>query len=92
MLATAGVPMVSVPVLSSRTARASPRASITGEPLTMIPRRAARETPATSATGAARIRGQGVATTSTARARTGSPLAAHAVPASASVTTRKITA
>ena len=40
----------------------------------MIPRRAARETPESRATGAARISGHGVATTSTARARTGSPL------------------
>ena len=58
----------------------------------MIPRRAARETPETSATGAARMSGHGVATTSTARARTGSPLAAQAIPASASVTARKTTA
>ena len=84
--------MVRVPVLSSSTVRAPPRASITGAPLTMMPRRAARETPETSATGAARIRGQGVATTSTARARTGSPLAAQAIAASTSVTGRKSTA
>ena len=48
--------------------------------------RAARETPETIAIGAARISGQGVATTSTATARTGSPLrspGARRSPASA---------
>ena len=65
---------------------------MTGAPLTMTPARAARETPETSATGAARMSGQGVATTSTARARTGSPLAAHAAAAITSVTGRKIAA
>jgi hypothetical protein len=44
------------------------------------------------ATGAARISGQGVATTSTASARTGSPLAIHAPPASTMVIARKPTA
>ena len=37
------------------------------------------------ATGAARISGHGVATTSTATARTGSPLSAQASPATSSV-------
>ena len=76
--ARAGAPIVSVPVLSNRTVRARPSASIAAAPLTITPRRAARETPETSAIGAARISGHGVATTTTASARTGSPLAAHA--------------
>ncbi len=42
-------------------------------PLTMIPRFAERLIPATIAMGAARSSGHGVATTSTDRARTGSP-------------------
>ena len=53
----------------------------------MMPRFAARETPEMRATGAARISGHGVATTSTARARTGSPLSAQAPPARMTVTT-----
>ena len=48
-------------------------ASSAPPPLTMIPRFAERLMPATIAMGAARSRGQGVATTSTERARTGSP-------------------
>ena len=71
---TSGVPSVSVPVLSSRTVCASPSCSITPPPLTITPARAARDTPAMNAIGAARISGHGVATTSTATARTGSPL------------------
>ena len=46
----------------------------------------------TIAIGAARINGQGVATTSTASARTGSPLIAQAAPARTSVDGRKATA
>ncbi len=53
--------------------------------LTITPRLAAREMPATIATGAARIKGHGVATTRTARARTGLPETAHARPATPSV-------
>ena len=61
------------------------RASVSSAlaPLINTPYRAARESPATSATGTARIKGHGVATTSTATARTGSPVnhqAAVAVP------------
>ena len=41
------------------------------------------------ATGAARMSGQGVATTSTATARTGSPDRSQAAPATAKPTTRK---
>ena len=77
---------VSVPVLSSSTVRTRPSCSITPAPFTTMPERAARETPDTSAIGAARMSGQGVATTSTARARTASPLNAHAPPASSTVT------
>ena len=47
----------------------------------MIPRRAASETEPITATGIAMSSGQGVATTSTARNRTGSPLASHAAAA-----------
>ena len=63
-----------------------PSVSIAPAPLTITPLRAARESPETSAIGAARISGHGVATTTTASARTGSPLSAHASPATASVT------
>ena len=48
--------------------------------------------PATTAIGTARINGQGVATTSTLSARTGSPDSSQAAPAIASVTGMKITA
>ena len=44
------------------------------------------------AIGAARISGQGVATTSTATARTASPERTQANPAAATVTTRKAAA
>ena len=72
--------------------RASPSRSIAAPPLTITPSRAARETPETIAIGAARISGQGVATTSTATARTASPLAAQATAAIASVSGRKTAA
>ncbi len=88
----AGAPVVRVPVLSSSTARARPSCSMAPDPLAMIPRRAARERPESSATGAARISGHGVATTSTASARTGSPLSAQAPTASTRVTGRRIAA
>ena len=89
---TSGVPTVSVPVLSNSTVRAWPSVSIAPAPLTITPLRAARESPETSAIGAARISGHGVATTTTASARTGSPLSAQARPAVASVTGRKMPA
>src|SRR5262249_40452911 len=57
-------------------------------PFTMSPRLASREMPATMAIGAARISGHGVATTSTASARTGSPENSQAPPATASVSGR----
>ena len=92
MRPTVGAPTVTVPVLSSSTERASPSRSITPAPLMTTPIEAARETPATSAIGAARMSGQGVATTRTASARTGSPLTAHAMPATPSANGRKYAA
>ena len=80
---------MSVPVLSKSTVRALPSRSMTLPPLTITPAFAAREIPETNATGAARISGQGVATTNTARARTGSPEMAQAKPATAIVAGRK---
>lgn len=64
--ATTGVPVVSAPGLSNTTALAWPMRSRAVPCLTMIPRRAARLMPAMTAMGLARIRGQRVATTSTA--------------------------
>ena len=87
-----GAPVVSVPVLSRSTVRALPSCSMAPEPLATMPRRAARERPDTSATGAARMSGQGVATTSTASPRTGSPLSPHAAAAMIRVTGRKTAA
>ncbi len=89
---TAGTPSVSVPVLSSSTVCASPNRSMATPPFTITPALAARESPATNAIGAARISGQGVATTSTASARTASPEISHAAPAMESVSGRKKTA
>jgi len=50
---------------------------------------AMRDTPETSAIGAARMSGHGVATTTTASARTGSPLSTHARPATTGAIGRK---
>src|ERR1019366_2505824 len=83
----AGRPLVSVPVLSMRTVVQRARRSRTAPPLITTPRRAARDNPATRATGAARRRGQGVATTRTATARV-TPPAAQATAAPLSATTR----
>ena len=69
---------MSVPVLSKSRVLPRARVSKAPPPLTMIPRLAAREMPATTAMGTARINGQGVATTSTESSRIGSPLIAHA--------------
>ena len=79
---TTGRPTVSVPVLSSSSTRPSASRSSATPPLTIAPREAARERPAVMAIGAARISGQGVATTSTATARTGSPERTQASPGS----------
>jgi hypothetical protein len=87
--ASSGCPSVIVPVLSSRTVRALPSRSIAPAPLTTIPARAARERPDISAIGAARMSGQGVATTKTASARTGSPDTTQAAPATNAVVGRK---
>ena len=86
---TAGVPSVSVPVLSRRTVRASPealdrRAALDDHPGARRPRDAGDDRDRRG-----RISGQGVATTSTATARTGSPLSAQAPPATARVNGRK---
>ena len=69
-----GCPTVMVPVLSiSRVVQVAMR-SRTAPPFTITPRLAARESPETIATGAARIRGHGVATTRTATARLAPPI------------------
>jgi hypothetical protein len=60
---TRGVPPVSVPVLSSSSVRARAMVSSAAPLFTSTPRLAARESPATIATGTARISGHGVATT-----------------------------
>ena len=65
---------MSVPVLSNSSTFPWASVSSAPPPFTMIPRRAAREMPATTAMGTARISGHGVATTRTASARTGSPV------------------
>ena len=83
------MPTVSVPVLSNSTVRACPSASMVGAPFTITPDRAARDSPDTNAIGAARISGQSVATTTTAKARTGSPLSAQAAAATINVAGRK---
>ncbi len=90
--AICGTPAVSVPVLSNSSTFPCASVSSAPPPFTMIPRRAAREMPATTAIGTARISGHGVATTSTASARTASPESSQAAPAIASVTGMKITA
>ena len=79
--ASFGLPGVSVPVLSKITVRMRASRSSAAPPFTTMPRRAARPMPAISAMGAARISGQGVATTSTASARRGSPEINQAAPA-----------
>jgi hypothetical protein len=83
-----GSPCVNVPVLSITSARTRANVSIARPPLIRMPCLAARDRPATSATGTARMSGQGVATTSTATARIGSPVRNHAAPASATVKAR----
>jgi hypothetical protein len=61
--------MTTTPVLSSSTVVHRARRSSTLPFFTTIPRRAATDRPQTRATGAARMSGQGVATTRTATAR-----------------------
>ena len=84
---TVGWPLVSVPVLSSSTVVHWARRSRTPPFFTTIPRRAAADRPETRATGAARISGQGVATTRTATARVAPP-SPHATPATARLSGR----
>ncbi len=81
-----------MPVLSNSSTLPRAIVSSAPPPLTMMPRRADREIPATTAIGTARINGHGVATMSTVSARTGSPLSSHAPPAITSVTGMKIVA
>ena len=85
MLASTGRPWVSVPVLSNRITRPAASCSSAPPPLITTPTRAARDRPDMIAIGAASSSGQGVATTSTATARTGSELSAQAAPATAIV-------
>ncbi len=80
--------MVSVPVLSITKVVAWPRFSKAAPLRITTPCREARDSPDTIATGAASNSGHGVATTSTATARTGDPLASHAPPATSSVNGR----
>ena len=89
---SSGCPSVSVPVLSSKTVLAPPSRSSAPAPLTMMPARAARESPATNAIGAARMSGQGVATTITASPRVESPDATQAITATASEKGKKYAA
>ncbi len=77
--------MVSVPVLSNTATVVEPSCSSAPPCLTMICRRAARLMPPMIAMGVARMSGHGVATTSTASARRGSPDDAHATAHTASV-------
>jgi hypothetical protein len=81
-------PTVSVPVLSNIAVRTRASASNGPPPLMRMPRRAACDTPAIKATGAARMSGQGVAATRTANPRIGSPDRNQAMPAMTSVTGR----
>ncbi len=83
-----GRPSVSVPVLSRISVLIRASASSGLAPLIRTPKCAARDRPATKATGTARISGQGVATTRTATARIGSPVNHQAAVASATVTVR----
>ena len=78
-------PTVSVPVLSNSTVWTRASASKGPPPLMRMPCRAARDIPAMKATGAARISGQGVDATSTARPRSASPEAIQAPPATTRV-------
>ena len=78
---TTGRPAVRVPVLSITSVVAWPRFSNAPPLRITTPCRDARDKPDTIATGAASSSGHGVATTSTATARTADPLANQATPA-----------
>ena len=71
--------MVSVPVLSNTTVSTRESNSSALPLRTTICRRAARLMPPITATGVARMSGQGVATTSTASTRVASPEIHHAM-------------
>ena len=77
------------PSCRSPATRTPASASSALPPLIRMPCLAARESPDTMATGTARISGHGVATTSTATARTGSPAKQPCTPASTTVTTEE---
>ena len=89
---TSGRPAVIVPVLSRKTVSTWPSRSSVPPPRTTTPRRAARDRPDVTAIGTARIKGHGVATTSTATARSSWPVATHATAARATPTPRNPTA
>ena len=92
MSVTTGRPTVNVPVLSNSSTRPAASRSSARPPFTTTPREAIRVSPEVIAIGAARIKGQGVATTRTATARTASPDNVQASPATARVTARNATA
>ncbi len=75
-----------MPVLSKMAVRQVSIFSRTAGSLIMMPRRAASEIAPMMATGMAIRSGRGVATTSTAKKRTGSPLTAQAARAIATAT------
>jgi hypothetical protein len=88
MSANAGLPCVRVPVLSNSMTRPEARRSRAPPPLITTPMCAALDSPDMIAIGA-RTSGQGVATTSTATARTGSAVHHHEAPATRSVSGTK---
>src|ERR1700730_17997360 len=77
---TLALPSVRGPVLSMTREYTRARDSMALPPLIRMPYLAARERPDTIATGTARMRGHGVATTRTATARTGSTVQYQARP------------
>ncbi len=85
---TSGAPPVTVPVLSMVSAPARPSSSSAAPPLTTTPDRDARDIPPVTAIGTASNNGHGVAVTSTATARVGSPVTSHATAAISSAAGR----
>ena len=77
---TESLPSVKVPVLSKAMLFALASFSIDVPVFTTIPFRLERLIPATKATGAAKIKGQGEATTNTSAKRTGSFETNQAIP------------
>ena len=78
--ATSRKPFVIVPVLSKATVLVRANFSIVVPVFTTIPFLLERLIPATSAIGAAKINGQGEATTNTSAKRNGSLLNQHDIP------------